>query len=136
MQENCLEGSGDITQRLDRGHRKSGARRQSFVASKRRHKLDQISSLLKILQWPPTVLMSDLVTPHICDLKSSYVKNLILYHPFNKLSDILVFFQFFSHTIFFPVSKCLHKLCLMPEWFFGFSCFFLLLFLGLALFHP
>lgn len=57
VQENCLEGSGNVdSERLDRYHCKSGAWGQSFAASTGRHKLDQNSSLLRILQWPSTIL--------------------------------------------------------------------------------
>lgn len=42
--------------RLEGGNWKSGSGGQSFTAAKGRYKLDQSSSLLKILQWPPLIL--------------------------------------------------------------------------------
>lgn len=126
VQENFLEGSGDIyTKSLRQGHCKSGARGQSFIASKGRCKLDQISFLLKILQWPREIL-----TPCICDLTPFYVQNHILYH--SSLSEIITRSGLLSILLTHYILSCLKMFAqVVPEARTVF-CFFLLLFLGLA----
>lgn len=121
---------------LDRGHRNT-ARGQSFVASKGRHTLDQISSLLKILQCSPSyVLKSKLLTPHIWDLIPFYVQNLILYHSFT-FTNYQAYWPFFCsfHTLCSFLSQNVCTSCALCRNCFVlvfFSCFFL----GLVLFCP
>lgn len=110
QQEGCWE-EGPL-------HRKSGTRGQSSAAAEGRYRVDQISSLHKTLQWPHAAIRvkSKNLMFVIWPLLMSAIVSWTNIHGFYQLVAILTFFLF-SHAIFFSASKCLCKLCLMPEMF-------------------